>query len=502
MIMMMNRIQEIDSFLKKLKSVLEKNPNGIDHDNIYCYLNEYMVDFTHGRADFEQYFDSWKKRFENTPNIRVFSHSKQPGFLQFWIHHPEENKTNSQKYIKLYLSIQPEYITNAVNDVFDFIAQNDIVNHSKVSHRDRSDSIVLRIREEQDARKVIEYVNGNEGIKSHAKPVNPFLTREGVVGAGFDDRISYNSAVAYLIDNYFKEKQYLHDTESIGAQDFSRYVKSFFRKTFITCENLDSFRSSSHFTENLARLRKETPHEQDLEEDLLVIFMHVTNMIGVSLNNNCNYGVVEEAFEKSKDSTFNEQYKSKFKEMIAKTYDNQELLDDYIRYAYGKYGKSNHSVFNYLNSYVRGNDAAITRDHGYRAMFMDNLDSEQVLGITNKALLSYIEQVTSNMKNMGYNFYVTACKDTMAKYGKNQLISALKNSFEGDFDKFTNSGDKKLRSKLKKYVDPSEIQEYLSLILETNGLQYDDEALLNVSDIFEDLMEKDKTQSSGKNKRG
>ena len=52
----------LDSFLKKLKSVLEKNPNGIDHDNIYCYLNEYMVNFTHGRADFEQYFDFWKKR--------------------------------------------------------------------------------------------------------------------------------------------------------------------------------------------------------------------------------------------------------------------------------------------------------------------------------------------------------------------------------------------------------------------------------------------------------
>ena len=253
----MNREQEIETFLSKIKEAYESNPNNVDSSFVYPFLCRYNVDLDEERANYRTYFNYWKNKYNDNPNLYVFEHPKQPHFLQFQNHdqlNPDDiDKTN---YVKLYLSVDPKCFPEAVNTIFDYIAENKIINRSKICEYDRSDSIVLRIKEASDARKVIDFINSNELITKYARPTNPFLAREGVVGIAFDERLSYNAAISYFVSNYVKERFQLNASSDICLEDFQKYIKGFFKHTFETGENLESFRNTDYFKENLEELIK------------------------------------------------------------------------------------------------------------------------------------------------------------------------------------------------------------------------------------------------------
>lgn len=107
--------------------------------------------------------------------------------------------------MKIYLSFSKEDVFECVNMIFDYIDQNELSTLSKVADVRRSDEVVLRMSNVEDAKKLLEFINNNEYLSTRAKPVNPFLIKSGVAGLANDRLLSYNETLSFIIAEYFKK---------------------------------------------------------------------------------------------------------------------------------------------------------------------------------------------------------------------------------------------------------------------------------------------------------
>ena len=112
------------------------------------------------------------KNHYNKGNVRAFVHPGQVNFLQLW---NVKGEVQPENLIKIYLSFPKENIEECVKIIFDYIDRNNISSHSKLANKIRSDSVVLRLENQNDAASVINFINSNAYLCSKAKPTNPFV---------------------------------------------------------------------------------------------------------------------------------------------------------------------------------------------------------------------------------------------------------------------------------------------------------------------------------------
>ena len=229
----MDRFQEIEKLLFYFRDYYSQNPNEeIDSFDIYSKLclygleNDPSFDINDSNSRYiTDLWDSWMFFFQNNPGIRVEHFEQQELFLQFY---NKGNVKDISNCYKLYLSFPKDKMEACVKDVFSFIAANNMVNCSKTANKTRSDSVVLRIYNTDDAIKVINYINSNPNLYSNALPTNPFLQRYGVVGMGYDYTMSYNSVVSSLIAKYISDKKTTNSFETISFNDFKNYIDTLY----------------------------------------------------------------------------------------------------------------------------------------------------------------------------------------------------------------------------------------------------------------------------------
>ena len=241
----MNRFEEIDSFLKYFSEIVRENPNfSFNSDTFYGEFMSYDLANNERSKLIRNMFGDWINNFKHKENIDVFWDKRQGRFLQF-----RNNKGNGGKEYKLYLSFLGDKMYNAVNLIFDFIEKNDIEHYSKVADIVRADSIVLRITNKDDMKKVVNFINSNSFLTQNARKTNPFLMRNGVVGFAYDDTESFNSFTTQILDVYFKEVKKNKNFERVSIQNFSAYLNKLYFDTFIDMNNIENFNNniSYHF---------------------------------------------------------------------------------------------------------------------------------------------------------------------------------------------------------------------------------------------------------------
>ena len=197
----MNNPVEIDEFLKYYAKIYKQNPGlPILRDTIYHGLMTYGLNEEEKQNKSIKYmFANWMEHYKNT-NLIVYESELQKRFLQFH----SSNGRNYEDYVKIYVTFAKEDMESCVMHIFDFINQNKFETYSKVSDVIRSDAIVLRMANINDAKKVINFINTNSYLSSKARKTNPFLIKNGVVGLASDRNLSYNSTIAFLITKYYK----------------------------------------------------------------------------------------------------------------------------------------------------------------------------------------------------------------------------------------------------------------------------------------------------------
>jgi hypothetical protein len=407
---------EMESFLRYFRDLYSNNPSlDIKDDTIYYTLTNYGITDSYLNKDISDYFNKWINRFKNKRNIKVFWTDDQKNFLQFHNGFDYQNDSNI-KFFKLYVSFPKDKIYKCANKIFDYIDQNNFVSLSKVANKVRSDDVVLRMKYEKDARKVIEFINNDSELSQAANITNPFLVRAGVVGITYDDYLSYNDVLSGIMESYFKKYRQKNTLDKVSLNDFRTYVQNEYNINFkssdgiykfskrATSDDIMTFGSIEKFILNYEQIYQLIIKTLDEKTKLDEIISTVNNFRDY-MNDIVMLNYFHRAIDYQKKSSISSE------DIHNSNLDNSQkslkkIVDDYIIYANQKYelesdneldgGSGLDEVYKHLSSYLNGNIRAITRDKDFRELFSKYLSPTLVLKISGNNIRKYILDTVSN----------------------------------------------------------------------------------------------------------
>ena len=470
----------IDYFLKCYKEIAKEYPDFYMSSNyFYEELRRYGINNYNENLSYQSFFEYWEDRYKNVPNIKVYPDKRQPGFLQFANSHHKSN------HLKIYLSLPAEKLQVGANLVFDYLARNNIGHQSKIAKKDRSDVVVLRLEDVNDTPRVLNFINNNKYLQESSRVINPFTMNNGIAGVTFDGLLSYNMTVALVLEKYFSERKNTNYLDSISLNDFKKYVSSFYNNTFVTKNKINEFMETTEVQKELLRLKQSRPYDNQVQEKALLNYKYVVSNIDMSLNsNNCNDLINN--YIKYKNDIDNPYAINKFSTSNINgkefTY-SEQLLKEYVWYAYNKYGQDINKIKIAIFSYINGNRKSITRDNHFRQKFEENLTTREITRITNANPSEYVNNALEELLNKT-NLYEDACVGTYKKYGEDQLTYAVAKSLNNDFSAFTNDIER-LRDKLVEKVNKDEIKYCISTILASNVNQ---EMMNNPQELVQNIV--------------
>ena len=476
----MNRAYELNIFFENLKNVLRLN-NGITEKGIYILLMEYDIKKSDifNEVNFNNLFFNWMDYFRQKKNIQVYVSPNQRRFLQF-----ANGYSAGAEYIKFYISLNTKALEEGAKRIFDFMEYNNIEHHSKVSDCVRSDCIVLRIKKSMDARKVAQFINNDEFLLSNAKRTNPFLARYGIIGMAYDNKLSYNSVVSFLVNKYVQDCISNNCADNISVNGFSLFAEEYVNELFSNRDILLNFISSAFAQDDINRIMLGYSEENSLEYYLANI-KSVMDLVLHNLKCNDNFEQYISLYEDSISKDTKKRMCFKFLNLLETkeeaVQDSRELLDDFIIYAYYKYDRNMNLVSSYLNFFVEsGKYDYITRDNQYRRKFINNLSPQTILNITSGNIENYIERLVKEEINSPYESFMNACVLTLKKYDVSQLSAAIDNGLSGDYNYFTN--DNNAREMLYRFVPTNLFKKYAFELASNFDFKYSSigEAVANV----------------------
>lgn len=456
---MSNRFQEMDNFIASFGKIIKENPNfTISSDMIYYYLSTYGYNEEELKnRDISYMFSSWEESFKNK-NLNVYQSERQPGFLQFnnVEHYPNVDCA------KLYLSFPKDKIEDCVNIIFDYIEKNNMKTVSKVAGKVRSDSLVLRMYDPEDAKQIINFVSKTPILRKSLRSPNPFVMRSNNIGMAADDMLSYNDFVSLIISDYLSYCQY-NDVKKINLAGLIEYSENYFNQIFVECSELENFLEKEDVQKRLSRFNGNVPN-------CLTNYCQMMMLFRVSLNKKKN----ENDYFKHLALCNNNEHKTKLRgfyheklyQQEKSNVDPLEILNNYIDYAKQKYSTSD--VYKYLEDYVNGNNHAITRDNNFRELFSEYLPPNILISITNGNIRGYVSNKLENYYEKEY-LTLNALIATYQKYGYNQTVFALRKALEGDYSSITNDGFNQYRNQMKALITPEDVVNICGNTIVNNG---------------------------------
>ena len=201
----MNKEEKINKILK----ALYKSDIKLTGEEVYEFLKFFEIPENKENSNVkENIFNKWISRFKSKDTeVTIPEHENhfclfEHGFI----------KTDS---IKMYIPLDYEHLYEGANQIFDFLEENNINHSSKIANIIRNDNLVVRLNNEQEAKKLQEFIEKNEYIKEGLIPVNPFCINKNGVGYGYDNTVSYNQcladALAYYINNMKENNATIED---------------------------------------------------------------------------------------------------------------------------------------------------------------------------------------------------------------------------------------------------------------------------------------------------
>lgn len=388
----MNRINEIDNFLKYWATIYAQNPNYEVNENVlYKALMEYgLTNQEKQNHSLEPLFPKWISYFQNDPNLDVYHDQSQAAFLQF-----ESKQARGSKHVKLYLSYPTDKMEYCINKIFSFISQNHIIHHSKVAKRLRSDAATLRIADYNDALKVMDFINNDSELTTYAKPTNPFMLRNGVVGLAYDDNISYNDTLAMLLQFYFIHHRQTKMLDMVSSQDFQMYVIQFVQNIFRNGEELQKFYNMSNIRPMTKRF--------DNKAACLLNYEQVLNLIIEQLDDNMNlekYHSFYESVCNDKNNTALLSYYTQFLQTptLKQKTNNINTYNLVIQACIATYEKYGYQQLSYaIMSGLQGNYAYFTNDKEKYRTLLQRIPRLEFNNICRAIALNYGQNTNSNL---------------------------------------------------------------------------------------------------------
>lgn len=215
----MNKANKIDKLLKQMQELSKEIK--LDADQVYSALAYYDIPYEEQNVSIENYFERFINNFRNVPNANVFVAANWSYFCQF-VNDPAGSMYDTNP-IKIYIPLRKEHIEENVNKIITFMAKNNIIHRSKLAKKVRVDDLVLRVRDKNDATKVINYINSTIP-KEDLYECNPFCINEGNVGLTMDRYMSYNEVLSKYICLYINNCYFKNEVASY--ESFKEYMQT------------------------------------------------------------------------------------------------------------------------------------------------------------------------------------------------------------------------------------------------------------------------------------
>lgn len=429
----------IDSFLKDLY-ISAANDNIILNDRtVYSYLirrNVLASDLDKGVKN--AFFDKWIDNFRKVNNIEVFWDPNWSYFCQF--QNGEYDKENN--YIKMYVPLDYNHLFEGVNRIFKFLSSNNIKHKSKVSSKIRVDDVVIRLSNEEDAKLLQKFLDNDKYIQEGLMKENTFAFSNG--------GISYNFYVSSLIADYINiSVQKGIRISDINTNSFNSYLN-------VVSKDLN----------RVASLLSKTEAQDD--KKVIDAFNVIKLLQGRLASNNMKY--FSSYYNALNNNTHKNQLSHSFKEdnEYTEILDKDSLFSEFILTTMKKYPlgydekNPNVSGFNYIYSYLKGNDKAVTRENNLRERINNNLSKEDIYSIINKNSINgntLDEKVLNYINMIVLNDIISSM---MKRFPNTYIINLKKFMISNDFKLITNSvGNAR---KLVHTMDASEIKKFLNSI--------------------------------------
>ncbi len=245
---------------------------------VYHYLVRTGVSWEDQQKRASNLFSYWESRFANARNINVFVDPNWSYFCQFTNRRNEV--MNQEDHIKIYIPQDAQHLYESANQIFDFLAKNNIKHMSKIGSEVRFDDIVVRLTNAEDAKKLQHFIKKNRFIQEGLIEPNPFAFSQDNIAYACDGKISYNSMVANYIRMYLSDKQKKGTIQEININDFLQFVNRYYQKTFIQFDGIDQFLQD--FNINLNKDRR-------MVEEIVLNYQQCTNLLLKAVNPNFTY---------------------------------------------------------------------------------------------------------------------------------------------------------------------------------------------------------------------
>lgn len=215
----MNRNQLLQQqFLDYIKELSIYNPSKMI-TSYFVYSNLIRFNINDPEMNVERYYDNWKKRYQNNPNINVVQ-TNNVDFLYF------KNGRLSRNEIKLYIPLKFDYLEQGANQIFDFISSQGIEHESKIAVKIRNDNLVVRVNSLEDAQKIVNFVSSNLYLMNGLANINPFLPNWNGIGVAMDNNDSYNSVVSEVVCDFFNELKINNSLEKFTVEELNKFIKN------------------------------------------------------------------------------------------------------------------------------------------------------------------------------------------------------------------------------------------------------------------------------------
>ena len=189
---------------------------------MYSYLIHYTPDYQY--KSLKPYHKELEDRLSSKTCIKYWGGQNNDYFINFRSKHPFYNKN----YVKIYVPLNGNNVTDIVTKIFIYIADNNIDHSSKLASETRTDDLVIRVTNMQDAKKVIDFINNDPEIcEGLYKSTLPFDVNCGNVSVAYDERKAFHIDLASYIDGYIKST-----TEPLSLEGFKSYLEQLYSKKY------------------------------------------------------------------------------------------------------------------------------------------------------------------------------------------------------------------------------------------------------------------------------
>ena len=417
----MDDIKAIERLLYTLKVSAEYG-DSINPKMVYSNLI-HLGDRVVNNPRINNSFNDWIDTFKNTDKLDVFvDYERWPYFCQFVNDDPD--KINPYNMIKMYIPVDDAHINEAAKRIFNFMAQNNILHHSKIGSDVRFDDIVLRVADVESAKRIEEFVMNDPYIRDGLMKPNPFAYNNGYISYVWDGELSFNTVVASYISGYINELNKNNQLNQVSYKGLVAYIGEEYQTVFKDGKNIDDY---------MAKMNVNNKYQLDNYQKVTELLLHSIMPDKKK----------EDFFKVYNDIILNHNNKNE----DLKTYISEKqkvTWNEIYAFLVKKYGylAADQHIFMFLKT---GDYTFFTRENGVRDYLINNNFTKDMV---KELFLLTTKEKRIILDNASY--------DTYQKYGYTQIFVGLKNALSGYYKNFTNENGG--RDNLKNTISSGEIR--------------------------------------------